>query len=223
VTTLTTDQGLILPASSDPDNVPTSFTSYNTGVESRLVKRYLSAADRITRNPTPQTNELSILDSTGAFERYSGSAWVHPFLSMPQGVMGTPTTTGSDGTTTSGTTETRDAVLGNFTFTSAGTTRRYRVVWTGQIGVSVANDLFVVSLRDGGASTPTAASPLLGRGQKRFTQSGGTGEETMMVSGTFTASAGTRTISAFTVRSSGTGTATPKNTRELYVEDIGLA
>lgn len=223
MTTLTTDQGLILPASSDPDNVPTSFTSYNTGVESRLVKRYLSSADRTTRNPTPTAGELSYLASTGALEIYTGSAWDHPFATLPRGVMGTPTTVGSDGTATSGATETRDAVLGNFTFTSAGTTRRYRVVWTGQIGVSVANDLFVVNLRDGGASTPTAASTLLARGQKRFTQSGGIGEETMIVTGTFTASAGTRTISAFTIRSNGTGVATPKNTRELYVEDIGVA
>lgn len=223
MTTLTTDQGLILPASSDADNVPTSFTSYNTGVESRLLKRYLSSADRTARNPTPTTNEFSILDSTGALERYTGSAWDHPFPSLPRGIMGTPTTTGSDGTASSGTTETRDAVLGNFTFTSAGTTRRYRVVWTGQLGTSVSNDLFVVNLRDGGASTPTAASTLIARGQKRFTQSGGTGEETMMVSGTFTASAGTRTISMFVVRSNGTGTATPKSTRELYVEDVGLA
>jgi hypothetical protein len=223
VTTLTTDQGLILPVASDADNVPTSFTSYNTGVESRLAKRYLSAADRTTRNPTPTEGELSYLVSTGEYELYDGSAWGHPFPTLSRGAMATPTTTGSDGTATSGTTETRDAVLGNFAFTSAGTTRRYRVTWTGQLGVSVANDLFVVNLRDGGASTPTAASTLIARGQKRFTQSGGTGEETMVVTGTFTASAGTRTISAFTVRSSGTGTATPKNTRELYVEDIGLA
>lgn len=223
MTTLTTDQGLILPVPSDSDNVPTSFASYNTGVESRLVKRYLSAADRTTRNPTPETNELSILASTGALERYSGSAWVHPFPTMPLGVMGTPTTTGADGTASSGTTETRDAVLGNFVFTSTGTTRRYRAVWTGQVGVSVANDLFALNLRDGGASTPTAGSTLVARGQKRFTASGGTGEETMMVSGTFTASAGTRTISAFLFRVNGTGIATPKNTRELYVEDIGAA
>ena len=37
------------------------------------------------------------------------------------------------------------------------------------------------------------------------------------------ASAGTRTISAFLFRVNGTGIATPKNTRELYVEDIGAA
>jgi hypothetical protein len=86
VTTLTADQGLILPAPSDPDNVPTSFTQYNAGVESRLVKRYLSAADRTARNPTPTEGELSYLLSTGSLEIYDGTAWSPLFLKLPVGV-----------------------------------------------------------------------------------------------------------------------------------------
>jgi hypothetical protein len=79
VTTLSTDQGLVLPTPPDGDNVPLSFAGYNTGVESRLVKRYLSAADRTARNPTPATGELSFRADQQAYEWYTGSAW-SPFI-----------------------------------------------------------------------------------------------------------------------------------------------
>jgi hypothetical protein len=223
VTTLTTDQGLILPAASDPDNVPTSFTSYNTGVESRLVKRYASSADRTARNPTPVTNEFSILDSTGALERYDGAAWGHPFPTLPRGIMADPVTTASAGTATSGTTETRDAVLGNYVFTSEGTARRYRVTYSLGIGTDTVNDLVKINVRDGGGSTPTAASTLLASAQMRLVAVGGAGQVSLVVTGTFTAAAGTRTLSAFAQRISGSGVETPALLRELYVEDIGLS
>lgn len=223
MTTTTTDQGLILPASGDQDNVPTSFTSYNTGVESRLVKRYLSSADRTARNPTPATYELSILASTGALEMYDGAAWSHPFPSLPRGIMADPVSTNSSGTATSGTTETRDAVLGNYVFTSEGTTRRYRVWYNPGLSTDTANDLVRVNIRDGGGSTPTSASTLLATAQIRLTALGGPGQSSLIVTGTFTAAAGTRTLSAFTVRGNGSGIETPVLQRELYVEDIGLS
>jgi hypothetical protein len=82
VTTTTTDQGLILAASSDNDNVPQSMADYNgtsgggTGVESRLVKRYTSTADRTTRNTSPATGELSFRTDISGYEYWAGSAWV---------------------------------------------------------------------------------------------------------------------------------------------------
>jgi hypothetical protein len=82
VTTTTTDQGLILAASSDNDNVPQSMSDYNgtsgagTGVESRLVKRYTSTADRTTRNTAPATGELSFRTDISGYEYWAGSAWV---------------------------------------------------------------------------------------------------------------------------------------------------
>src|SRR3972149_3313644 len=76
--TLTTDQGLSLAATTDADNVPVSMTAYNgpNGVESRLVKRYLSVADRTARNPGPTEGELCYLLDLNRYESYTGAAWV---------------------------------------------------------------------------------------------------------------------------------------------------
>lgn len=132
-----------------------------------------------------------------------------------------PTSTSSSGTASSGTTETRDAVLGDYTFTArAG--RRYRVIYDGLImSSSVAADVYQIRIRNGGASTPTAASTLIAASQWKAQTSGGPGQETVPVGLTFVPGAGTVTLSAFTVRSSGTGVGTPLGTRELYVLDIG--
>lgn len=98
--TTSADQGLVYPANSDLNDIPTGFATLLTGVESRLVKRYASAADRTSRNPTPNTNELSVrADAVGTFEYYDGAAW------SPIWKFGTTVTTrGADsgsGTTTS--------------------------------------------------------------------------------------------------------------------------
>jgi hypothetical protein len=76
--TLTTNQGLSLPATTDADNVPVSMTAYNgpNGVESRLVQRFLSIADRTARNPAPAEGELSYLADLNRYENYTGVAWV---------------------------------------------------------------------------------------------------------------------------------------------------
>jgi len=137
-------------------------------------------------------------------------------------IMNDPATTALSGTTFAGT-ETLDAVLGNYVFTaSAG--RRYRVTYSGiLVGSSVANDNYAIRIRDGGASTPTAASTLIAASQGTVVVAGGTGFAGCPVSGTFTPSAGTRTLAAFGIRIAGSGTLTPAGTRELYVEDIGAA
>jgi hypothetical protein len=72
---LTTNQGLDIPDGSDNANVPLSFTNYNTGVESRLVERFLSIADRTARNPAPFEGELSYLADLNRYEWYTGTAW----------------------------------------------------------------------------------------------------------------------------------------------------
>jgi len=73
--TTTSNQGLTIPVGSDVNGVPAAFVAYNTGVESRLVQRFLSGADRTVRNPTPVAGELSYLASTDTFERYNGLTW----------------------------------------------------------------------------------------------------------------------------------------------------
>ena len=73
---LTTNQGLDIPDGSDNANVPLSFTNYNTGVENRLVQRYLSIADRTARNAAPFEGELSYLADLNRYEWYTGTAWI---------------------------------------------------------------------------------------------------------------------------------------------------
>src|SRR5689334_16575334 len=77
---LTTNQGLILPDGTDNANVPLTFTDFVTtagsGMENRLVQRYLSAADRTVRNPAPNEGELSYLIDTDAYFFYNGTAWI---------------------------------------------------------------------------------------------------------------------------------------------------
>lgn len=138
------------------------------------------------------------------------------------GLMATPASTSTDGTATSGTTDTRDAVLGNYTFTAVAN-RRYRVTCTGTLNGSVAGDRFTLQVRDGGASTPTSGSTSLGSTPKYMPSTASNGRDGFYLSTTFTPSAGTRTLSLFVSRFNGTGIGTPVGFRELYVEDIGPA
>jgi len=77
---LTTNQGLILPDGTDNANVPLTFTDFVTtagsGIENRLVQRYLSIADRTTRNPAPNEGELSYLNDLNRYESYTGTVWI---------------------------------------------------------------------------------------------------------------------------------------------------
>jgi hypothetical protein len=137
-------------------------------------------------------------------------------------IMADPATTALSGTVTSGTTETRDDVLGTYVFTAAAS-RRYRVTLSGLLLSAVSGDLAQATIRDGGASTPTAASTLLAFNQWKCQATGGGGQTGVFLSATFTPSSGTRTLAAFTKLNAGTGPVTPIGTRELYVEDIGAA
>jgi hypothetical protein len=83
VTTNTTDQQILLPVNTDLNDVVTHLAGAvnngsGSGIESRLVKRYLSAADRTARNPTPATGELSIRADQlpVSYEYYNGSNWI---------------------------------------------------------------------------------------------------------------------------------------------------
>lgn len=137
------------------------------------------------------------------------------------GVPVTPTTSSLAGTVTSGATEVRDAVLGDYQFTAIANTR-YLVVYAGcRLSGSVANDLYEIRIRNGGASSPTTASTLVVAHAKLTSVTGGPGQETSDVFGTFVPGAGTVTLSAFTVRTSGTGVGTPTASRELYVIPLG--
>jgi hypothetical protein len=99
---LTANQGLDIPDGSDNANVPLSFTNYNTGVENRLVQRYLSIADRTARNAAPFEGELSYLIDLNRYEWYTGAAWTNLLFSWAYSFDGALFTTASTIYTTVG-------------------------------------------------------------------------------------------------------------------------
>jgi hypothetical protein len=136
-------------------------------------------------------------------------------------IMEDPTTTSASGSATAVlNTEVLDAVLGTYVFTAVAG-RRYRYILSGAKMSGTSGTLAEFMIRDGGGSTPTSGSTLLGQAAAYIPATGGAGQITCYVSGTFTPSAGTRTLGVFTVSRAGTAAVTPVGTRELYVEDIG--
>jgi len=134
--------------------------------------------------------------------------------------MGTPAATVSLGTVTSGTTETRDATLGNYVFTAVAGVR-YEVRLNGMnLNFGVANDIFTINVRNGGASTPTATSTLIAT---KTVVSPTVAGMPIPVALSFVPGAGLVTLSVFAKRYSGTGTGQPAGTRELYVVNVGPA
>lgn len=143
--------------------------------------------------------------------------------SMPRGCMATPVSTSSNGTATAAdTVEVRDTALGNYTFTAVAN-RRYRVHYHGALANSgTVNCRMVVRVRDGGASTPTTASTLIGETSAYVTETSTSGRTQCDLVRTFTTTAGTHTLAVFT-QSPDSAAMTPVASRELYVEDIGAA
>src|ERR1035437_6427781 len=90
------------------------------------------------------------------------SEWHGTLDGFAGGGMATPLLTTTNGTTTGGgAVETRDGVFGNYVFTSVAN-RRYEVHLNGlQQAGSAGNDQYLVNIRNGGSSTPTATSALI--------------------------------------------------------------
>lgn len=79
MTTNTADQGLTIPDYPESADGPLAFYQFTTsGLESRLIKRYLSSSDRLARNPTPQPGELSFLADSVTWWVYKSSllGWI---------------------------------------------------------------------------------------------------------------------------------------------------
>lgn len=154
--------------------------------------------------------------------KWSGSAWIALLGSLPT----VPTTTASNGTATSGTTETQDMVLGTYQCTLVNG-QRYEAKMNGLIGSgSVAGDVYDIKIRDSGsASAPTSSSTLIAFTQWVCPAAGGAGQATVPLAGTFVSgSSGTHTLGMFAQRVSGTGVFTPVSgtlARELFVHELG--
>lgn len=146
-------------------------------------------------------------------------------LAVP--VTATPQFTTSTGTSTSGTTETIDTVLG-FYQVSLVAGRRYLAVMNSLgCGASVAGDLYALRIRNSGSSSnPTTSSTQIALAQWLGTTAGGGGEETQYLAASFIApSTGLNTFCFSAQRLAGTGAYTPFSllgqARELYVMYLG--
>lgn len=141
----------------------------------------------------------------------------------PFGIPAAPITTSSNGTATSGTTETVDAVLGTYTFTAVAGVR-YRVTLSGRgINQTAANDRFSLKLRyTTNGATPTSASTLLEHDSAIVNGvSGSNGVQTVLHVVQFVPGAATVKVVSSWQRLAGTGTATPTGVCSLWAEAIG--
>lgn len=144
---------------------------------------------------------------------------------MGQGIQGTPVFTTSAGTA-AGATETLDSVLGVYQF-NATAGRRYFATMNNLMGSGTAGELYSMRIRDSGTtSNPTNASTLLATSQWECQTTGGGGQASIVLGGSFLAgTSGTHTLGMFAVRISGGANVTPVSgtlARELYVVDLGV-
>jgi len=146
---------------------------------------------------------------------------------MGQGIQAAPVSTVSNGTSTSATTETFDAVLGNYQF-SAVAGRRYMVILNNLVnGATVTADLYNLRIRNSGSSSaPTTSSTIVAYTQWYCPVNGGPGQTGIQLQGSFIAAAnGTNTLGFSAQRAAGTGVYTPLSggiARELFVVDLGV-
>ncbi|SRR6266571_1464160 len=227
------------------------FTGSGSGTGNIALGGYFQGLEFITAGLTGATASAAFVGGTtggppvsGTFALgnfivdQQGNIWVCISAGTPgswapvggaQNIAAAPISTGTASTASSGTTDTIDAVLGNYQF-SATAGRRYRVVAANMFGNgSVAADTFAVRVRDSAsASTPTTASTAVIDSGWTCNTTGSSGRSIITMEDTFVAGvSGTHTLALFTQRISGTGVLTvvaPPGTglRKLWAEDLGI-
>lgn len=87
MSTVTTDQGIVIPVGTDGADNPQAFVDQIGGVETRLVLRYASDADRLARHTAPLFGDLSIVAGNTWYDRWTGAKWmpVTPISSFKTG------------------------------------------------------------------------------------------------------------------------------------------
>lgn len=148
-----------------------------------------------------------------------------PALAPVGAVLGTPKTSALDGTASTLTNEVRDAVLGDYVFTAVAG-HWYEIVYTGALAnMSAANSRMATRIRDGGASTPTTGSPLVGETTNYCVETGTAGRNSIRLGGRVSQfTSGIHTLSLFTISlDSATSTQVPDTVglRQLYVKYAG--
>lgn len=186
---------------------------------------------------TRARTDRAMTTNPGPLEVWDGATW-NPAVPLtttpagtPRGIMAAPVAATANGTPTPGNTvDTMDTVWSTYTF-QAVAGRRYRVVLENLVcNGSIVADVYALRVRNGGASTPTTASPAVLDSCWTCALAGSTGRTTLTLEETFLASStNTATLGFFAQRVSGTGAFTPlapagdnaTGARKIYVEDIG--
>lgn len=70
------NQGIPEQQGTDLANLPSAQVSWDGVIENRLVQRFTNTADRTSRNPSPNENELSALASEDRYEVFDSANWV---------------------------------------------------------------------------------------------------------------------------------------------------
>jgi hypothetical protein len=218
MTSFTTDQSLPTPDLGDLADGPGAFSALVAAVESRLVRRYASAADRSARNPSPIPGSISWLEDVGRHEfANTAGTWIN----FDRGVVGGTRYTGT-GNLSAGITTIETDVNMTTGALSLQAGRLYRihvkVKWQG----SVTNDEHLFRVRD---------TNLLGTQRAEFTTRNldqNLGWETYLEADYETSVAETKTWIVTAVRLAGTGTLAVVgggtiNATYIVVEDAGPA
>lgn len=76
MSTVTTDQGIVIPIGTDGADNPQAFIDMIAGVESRLVLRYTSLANRAALHTAPVEGQITDLAAENRMDAYDGAAYV---------------------------------------------------------------------------------------------------------------------------------------------------
>lgn len=76
MSTVTTDQGIVIPIGTDGADNPQAFIDMIAGVESRLVLRYTDLANRAALHTAPVEGQITDLAAENRMDAYDGAAYV---------------------------------------------------------------------------------------------------------------------------------------------------
>ena len=134
--------------------------------------------------------------------------------------------TSSNSTSSSGSTEIFDAVLGTVQIVADGSTQYDVELVNAFMAPGVAGDHFLLRIRDGGAVAPTTGTPgtEIAYSPWRAQVSGGAGaQEGVILRARITPTAGTHIFAVSIARDVGTGTAIYAGARQLIARTAGPA
>jgi hypothetical protein len=76
MSTVTPNQGIVIPVDADSADAPQAFTDQTAGLESRVVLRYTNLADRAARNLAPVEGQITDLAAENRMDAYDGAAYI---------------------------------------------------------------------------------------------------------------------------------------------------